>query len=120
MLMAPIPASHSYPIWQPWPGLDKASFIMHICSAIMDMGPGPRPKAQGAAGPQAGYDRNGGMKAMSKYHPSQGPYEYNGGMTHPVICDQGYDPNWIWIWIWIYPAWDLMIYPIIRRGIATL
>ena len=38
-------------------------------------------------------------------------------MTCPVICDQGYDPNWIWIWI--YPVWDLMIYPILSRGDAT-
>ncbi len=28
--------------------------LMHICSAIMDMGPGPRPKAQGAAAPAPG------------------------------------------------------------------
>ena len=41
-------------------------------------------------------------------------YECNGGMTYPVICDQGYDPNWIWIWI--YPVWDLMIYPVLRWG----
>ena len=40
------------------PGLDQASFIMHICSAMMDMGPGPTaqgPKAAGLQGCQGPY-----------------------------------------------------------------
>jgi len=73
LLMALIPPLHSYPIWKPWPGLDKASFIMHICSAIMDMGPGPKDQAIPAK-VHIGYECNGRMRARSKRHPSQGPY----------------------------------------------
>ena len=114
LLMALIPPLRSYSIWQPWPGLDKPTFVMHTCSAIMDMGPGQRPKAQGAASPpgsgpaspwalvldpgpistmaehlymindafsrpgqgcQMGCKCNGGIRAMSKHHPGQGPYQ---------------------------------------------
>ena len=47
LLKALIPPLHSYPIWQePWPGPEQTSFIVRICSAIMDMAPGPGPKAQ--------------------------------------------------------------------------
>ena len=96
--MALIPPLHSYPIWKLWPGLDKASFTMHTCSAILDTkDQGPR-----AAGP-----------GPAKVHTGR---ECHGGMTHPVVCEQGYDPNWIWRWTWIYALWDFMIYPIPSRG----
>ena len=54
---------------------------------------------------------------LSKHHPSQGPYRIRkkkAAMTHPVMCDGGYDPNWIWRWI--YPVWGSVMYPALRRG----
>ena len=41
MVLAHGPLSHSYPRWQPWPGLEKAKLFMRIRSAMEDMGPEP-------------------------------------------------------------------------------
>ena len=65
------------------------------------------------------YECNGGIRAKSKYRPSQGPYRIRMQWWHDLssrmVCEQGYDPNWIWIWI--YPVWDSMTYPVLRTGL---
>ena len=67
--MALIPPLHWHPIWKPWPGLDKASFIMHICSAMMDMGAGTK-----AQGPKAAPGPPGpGPAAFGPWSFSLGP-----------------------------------------------
>ena len=51
---------------------------MHICSGIMDMAEHTCMMNDALSRPgqglHIGYECNGGIRAMSEYHPSQGPY----------------------------------------------
>ena len=112
--MALISPLCSYPIWQPWPGLDMVIYHPHMFS---HNGYVPGTSAQ------IHYDwtyvhdewrlvwawraailitnamvgsRPWASIIQDKVHIN---YDCNGGITHQVICDQGYDPNFIWICI---------------------
>ena len=80
LLIALIPPLLWYPMWDARPALDKASVIMHICSAIGDIGPqGPKPKScwAGALDCLVGYQVKDWItiiRATSKYHLSHSPY----------------------------------------------